>query len=354
MSIATGTALAIGLGAAGAGSLASGILGSHAAKSAANTQTTAIGQAADALNKQYGVTSGNLAPYLSGGTGALSQLVSGTQPGGSLITPFGETYQTPAPFSYGAFQPGPAFQTPAPFQAPTLDNTNDPGYAFRLQQGQQALQRGAAAGGGAFSGGTLAALTRYGQDYASNEYNNVYQRALQGYNTNFDTSLKGYQTNYGNALDAYKTNLLGALQGYQTNASTGLEGYLTRMNAYNTGQTNQFNRLASLAGYGQNAANTLGNFGQTNAAAIANLLTGAGQARAAGTLGSASAWNSGINSLTGGISNVANLFGLRGLMGGSNVPIGGNIPLYQAAGLPGDENIFMPDLSTVPIAGPPG
>lgn len=56
------------------------------------------------------------------------------------------------------------------------DFQQDPGYAFRMQQGQQALERSAAAKGGLNSGGTLKALTQYGQDMGSQEYGNAYNR----------------------------------------------------------------------------------------------------------------------------------------------------------------------------------
>lgn len=52
----------------------------------------------------------------------------------------------------------------------------DPGYAFRLAEGQKALERSAAARGGLLSGGTLAATQRYGQDMASQEYQNAFNR----------------------------------------------------------------------------------------------------------------------------------------------------------------------------------
>ena len=52
----------------------------------------------------------------------------------------------------------------------------DPGYNFRIGEGQRALERGAAARGGLLSGGFGRKLTRYAQDYASNEYTNVYNR----------------------------------------------------------------------------------------------------------------------------------------------------------------------------------
>jgi len=52
----------------------------------------------------------------------------------------------------------------------------DPGYNFRIGEGQRAIERGAAAAGGLLSGGYGRRLTRYAQDYASNEYTNVYNR----------------------------------------------------------------------------------------------------------------------------------------------------------------------------------
>jgi hypothetical protein len=52
----------------------------------------------------------------------------------------------------------------------------DPGYDFRFNEGMRGLERGAAARGGLLSGGFGRKAVRYGQDYASNEYNNVYNR----------------------------------------------------------------------------------------------------------------------------------------------------------------------------------
>ncbi len=146
-----------------------------------------------------------------------------------------------------------------------------------MAMGQQAMERAASAGGGAFSGGTLAALTRYGQDYASNEYQNVYNRALAGYNTNFSDALNSYNTNTANALNAYNTNY----------------------NVWSQGQGNQFNRLAAIAGLGQTATGQLSQAQQNLGTNITSLLTGQGNAQAAGILGGASAINSGLAGLTG-------------------------------------------------------
>ncbi len=52
----------------------------------------------------------------------------------------------------------------------------DPGYEFRTNEGLRALDRSAAARGSLLTGGHNKALIRYGQDYASNEYANIYNR----------------------------------------------------------------------------------------------------------------------------------------------------------------------------------
>lgn len=51
-----------------------------------------------------------------------------------------------------------------------------PGYQFRLQEGINTLQRGAAARGNLLSGATQKALVGFGQDYATSEYDNFLRR----------------------------------------------------------------------------------------------------------------------------------------------------------------------------------
>lgn len=54
--------------------------------------------------------------------------------------------------------------------------TKTPGYDFRLQQGQDSLEAGAAARGGLYSGAAMRDLLKFGQDYGSNEYGNYLSR----------------------------------------------------------------------------------------------------------------------------------------------------------------------------------
>jgi len=264
---AISTALAIGLGVAAVGGSAIGAVGAskaagaqaNAAKSAAQLQHEDAMAALQFQKDQSTLQQKNAAPWLAAGGKAetqLSDLVSG-----------------------GGFP-----DWNEQFKAPTdVTEQNDPGYKFRLQQGMQALTNSAAARGDLLSGGTAKAITQYGQDYASNEYSNVYGRA------------------FGE--------------------------YATRYNQFETNQANKFNRLSSLAGGGQIAENQLNaNLGQTagNVANIygtegqqvGNSLMAAGNARASGYAGI-------TNALTGGIGNITQLLLLKNLLGGAPAAAGG-------------------------------
>jgi hypothetical protein len=122
------------------------------------------------------------------------------------------------------------------------DFEQDPGYAFRQAEGMKALERSAAARGGLLSGGTLKGIQRFGQDLASQEYGNAFNR-------------------------------------YQIERSARL------------------NPLQSLMGSGQSAANVMtGNIGQSGQNQQANIL-GAGQARASGYVGQANALGGALGSI---------------------------------------------------------
>ncbi len=172
---------------------------------------------------------------------------------GSLVAPFtgtppplpgtGTPYIPPTPvFTPPGYTPPPAFKFDA-FKSPTAqDVLSDPGYQFRLGQGEQALQQGAAARGTLNGGATQKAILGYGQDYASNEFNNVYNRDLTSYNTNYQSALGQYNTNYNTQyLDPYNIAYQGAqasfapqMTGYQTQAAAGQhQSDLSYADAYN-------------------------------------------------------------------------------------------------------------------------
>lgn len=54
----------------------------------------------------------------------------------------------------------------------------DPGYAFRMSEGLKALERSAAGRGGAASGAAMKGITQYGQNLASQEYQNAFNRYM--------------------------------------------------------------------------------------------------------------------------------------------------------------------------------
>lgn len=179
-----------------------------AIKSAATTQAAANMQAQDVQKAMYDATVTRMDPFVQAGYGSLSKLNS---------------------------IPIPTYQTPSLTEAAETYKTL-PGYQERLQEGIRALDMSAAASGKLGGGGYVKALTRYGQDYATNAFNSTYSQMLQN-------SLAKYNAQ----LDMY-------------NARIGNQQY-----------------LASL---GQNAAAMVGNAGANTASNISNLMSNTGAALA--------------------------------------------------------------------------
>lgn len=138
------------------------------------------------------------------------------------------------------------------------DYVEDPGYQFRLGQGEQAINRAAAAAGRYDSGRALKDLTEFNSGLASQEYGSAYSRFVND-------------------------------------------------------QSNQYNRLANLAGVGQTAANTLSELGANAANSIAGINQSAGNAaaagainsgnaRASGYMGQSNAWNNAIGGATNALA----------------------------------------------------
>jgi len=108
------------------------------------------------------------------------------------------------------------------------------------------LERSAAARGGLLSGGTLKGIQRFGQDMASQEYQNAFNR-------------------------------------------------------YQTERQARLNPLQSLAGVGQTTSQQLGAAGTQMAGNVGNLITGGAAARASGYVG-------GANALTGALNTGLNYY----------------------------------------------
>jgi hypothetical protein len=211
-----------------AGAIAgSAVLGSMSANKAASTQAQAAEKAGDlsllvaerqieSQEKQFAAQAALQEPWRQAGIGALNKLQTASD-----YTPFGT----------------------AQFQA-------DPGYAFRLSEGQKALDRSAAARGGLISGSALKAASRYGQEMGSQEYQNAFNR---------------YQ--------AERSAKLGPLQSLAGVGQTATQA----LGAAGESMTGGIN--AALGNYGAQAGAAMG---------------AAGQARASGYMGGANALSQGL------------------------------------------------------------
>lgn len=187
---------------------------SEAADKASQAQLEASRYASDLQQKQYEENVGRQKPFYEAGVNALPELVQASK------------Y---TPFDMSQF-------------------TADPGYGFRLSEGQKALERSAAARGGLISGGAMKAATRFGQEMGSQEYTNAFNR---------------YQ--------AERQARLGPLQ--------------------------------SLTGMGQSTANTIGAAGAQNASAIGNYGMQGANAAAEGYIGAANARASGYMGMSNAIQS---------------------------------------------------
>lgn len=191
--------------------IGSALIGGLASRSAAKTQAQAAERAGDLQYQQWREGVELQEPWRQAGMTALNKL-----------TPLATEY---TPFGMEQFQ-------------------QDPGYQFRLSEGLKALDRQAAARGGLISGSALKAAQRYGQEAASQEYTNAFNR---------------YQ--------AERQARLGPLQ--------------------------------SLAGVGQTTAQQIAGQGQQMAANVGQAQAAAAQARASGYMG-------GTNALTGSLGTYLN------------------------------------------------
>ena len=207
---------AAAIGAAAA--LGGGAIAASGAKKAGKIQAQAAQDANAAQERMFQKQMELQEPFRQGGMTAQNQILQLLGIGGDQNAP-----------GYGSM--GRAFGA-ADFQ-------QDPGYAFRQAEGMKALERSAAARGNLLSGSTMKGIQRFGQDLASQEYQNAFNR-------------------------------------YQIERSAKL------------------NPLQSLMGSGQSATNVMtGAAGQMGQNEAANLY-GAGQARASGYIGQANALSSAL------------------------------------------------------------
>jgi hypothetical protein len=224
MAIGTGTAIL-------AGTIGSALIGKKSSKSAAQAQVESADRAAELQREMFNRQVELQEPFRQAGLTAQERYMQLMGLGGDKTSPeFGKYTR-----DFG-----------------TQDFQQDPGYAFRMSEGLKALDRQAAARGGLISGAALKGAQRYGQEAASQEYTNAFNR-------------------------------------YQMN------------------RANQLQPLQSLMGTSQTAANTLGQAAQGYAQGAGEAYMGAGNARASGYMG-------GANALAGAINQGLNMYGDQQLL----------------------------------------
>ena len=172
------------------------------------------------------------------------------------------------------------------FQA--SDFQEDPGFQFRRDQGEQAINRNALSRGRYNSGAALKELQNYNSGLASQEFGNAFDRWRAGNNDIFGRYSGIAQAGQAaaNRTGDYGMNAANQISGAITNAANQIGNY--GMNAAN-----------QIGGYGQNAVNQIGNYGMTAAGGGAQNDLAAGNARSAGTIG-------GINALLSGLGQGVN------------------------------------------------
>lgn len=207
--------------------------------------------------------------------------------------------------------------------------TTAPGYTFRLAEGMKGVENSAAARGGLLSGAALKATQRYGQDFASNEYNNWFQQsnadrnyvsgvgndAFNRLNTNRNFVSGQNDAQYGR-MNTDRNYITSQNEGAYSRANTDRNYVAAQgdaaVNRFNTNQTNQFNRLSGLAGAGQTATNNVQTAGQSYAqgagTAYGNYANAVGGITTNGANAQAAAGIAGSNAISGGIQGGINAY----------------------------------------------
>lgn len=225
------------------GALAGAALGGGLDEATGGGQTGAAREAAQIANassdralalqqRMYDESIARQQPYYQAGVNAFPGYLKGIAAGGEYVRPF----------------------TMADFNA-------DPGYAFRLSEGQKALDRQAAARGGLISGSALKAAQRYGQDMGTQDYG----RALQDFYGRQEVARNAAA---GVAGFGPTSNALAATAGqnYATNA-----GNLMSNQGYNTANAMLAGERARQSSYGEigkalgsgGFSNMFGNYGRS-------------------------------------------------------------------------------------------
>jgi hypothetical protein len=259
------------------GGTANAVIGGNAAMNAAHEQENALLAAQNTIND----TTTQNQNYVQGASSAAQSGVAGAVQNGQDLVGNGAQYANS--ISQGSLDQIKAGYSPytsagstavnelgqltngsgvlgSKFSAPTLDdmknNPGNAGYQFTLAQGQQAIQRAAAAQGGLYNTGTAKSLAGYTTGAAN-----------QFYNTAFNQSLSAFQANQQSALN--QANVLNSLSGQGLSAQ-GQVGNAQLQTGFQQGQ-NLTNAAQVQSSLGMGGAQYIGNTGLGRAEFNANL-----------------------------------------------------------------------------------
>lgn len=238
------------------GGIVSGLLGSSAAKSGAKSAAAAEQAGIDFQRESRDLSLGYQKPYRDAGYNALSALMdmSGlTRPAPGATSDKPAVTETYTPGRTIGLPGGAQIRTGgrkttqpvgggAPSDVPDMGSfakydwqKNDPGYAFRLEEGQRATENLLRGAGLLNSGKALRSIQRYGQDYASNEYDKAWSRlaSIAGYggnavnsgNASIGNAANSIQQGYSNIGDANAYGKIGAANAWSGVIDTAVGAY---------------------------------------------------------------------------------------------------------------------------------
>ncbi len=196
--------VAVGVGTAAAGYMAS----EDASSRAADAQRQATDSANGIQTSQYGQTRADQAPWRNAGANAIGEL------------------QQQMPDLNRSF-------SMADFRA-------DPGYQFQMDQGNKAIERSAAARGGLNSGATMKSMANYSQGLANQDFQQARNNFTNDQTNRFNrlSSVAGLGQTSANATTAAGTNMANNLSNNVTNMGNATA-------AQNIQQGNNFNNMLS-------------------------------------------------------------------------------------------------------------
>lgn len=205
------------------------------------------------------------------------------------------------------------------------DLSSDPGYAFTLSQGQQAIQRAAAAQGGLFGTGTLKSLAGYTTGSANQYFNDAYNRAKSTFDTNRQGALSQISTLQNLAGLGYNATA-GGDTALQTSA---LAQSANTTGAANLGGSQLINAATQQGNWGVQSGIASGQLANQAAEQAGQFSTGGSNAQANGTLAQGRSNQSMVSTVSDLLSQIIKGKTNAGNNGSIVSNTGGDYPMYE-------------------------